>query len=80
MKTRKIKNLLINSIYMSGAIVDYLDYKIHDSESFKKNVPIREYEHFEPYINRILEGENNVLTAEDIILFEPTGGGLYRYW
>jgi len=48
--------------------------RITGVESFKKHVPIREYEDFEPYIHRIMEGETNVLTSEDIILFEPTGG------
>ncbi|MCP5105030.1 MAG: GH3 auxin-responsive promoter family protein [bacterium] len=48
--------------------------RIHDVESFKKHVPIREYEALDPYIQRLIAGESNVLTAEDIILFEPTGG------
>jgi hypothetical protein len=47
---------------------------IHDAASFQKHVPIREYEDFSPYIHRIVSGERNVLTAEDVILLEPTGG------
>jgi hypothetical protein len=48
--------------------------RVHDVESFQKYVPIREYEDFAPYINRIISGEDHVLTAEETILLEPTGG------
>ncbi len=48
--------------------------KIHDMDSFRQHVPIREYEHFEPYIRRIGDGEKEVLTAGDVLLLEPTGG------
>jgi len=48
--------------------------EIKDVDSFRDNVPVRDYEEFEPYIGRILEGEEGVLTREAIILLEPTGG------
>lgn len=72
-QTRKLRALISKNKNTVFGKEHHFD-KIHDVESFKKNVPIREYEHFEPYISRILAGEKNILTAGDIILFEPTAG------
>ena len=35
--------------------------KVTDYEGFKKAIPLRDYEAFRPYVDRILEGEENVL-------------------
>ena len=34
---------------------------IHSSEDFKKNTPLNDYESLRPYMNRVIEGEKNVL-------------------
>ena len=47
---------------------------IHSPSEFASRVPVREYEEFDPWIERVERGEKNVLTAEDILLMEPTGG------
>ncbi|MBQ3842223.1 MAG: GH3 auxin-responsive promoter family protein [Ruminiclostridium sp.] len=43
-------------------------------ERFAAKVPLTKYEDYEPYINDIAEGAENVLTAEKVLLFEPTSG------
>ena len=44
---------------------------VHD---YQQAVPIRKFEDFEPWIDRIAGGEKNVLTAEPVTLLEPTSG------
>lgn len=49
------------------------DFKnIRSYEDFAKKVPLCTYEDYEPYINAMADGENNVLTKERPILFEVT--------
>ncbi|MDQ6802466.1 MAG: GH3 auxin-responsive promoter family protein [Acidobacteriota bacterium] len=54
--------------------------KQHDFSSIKtirdyqQAVPLRRYEDFQPWIDRIAAGEKNVLTPERVDLFEPTSG------
>ncbi|MBR5091529.1 MAG: GH3 auxin-responsive promoter family protein, partial [Ruminiclostridium sp.] len=47
---------------------------INSYESFAANVPLTVYEDYEPYITDISDGAENVLTAEKVLLFEPTSG------
>jgi hypothetical protein len=44
---------------------------VHD---YQQAVPLRRYEDFEPWIDRIAAGEKHVLTADPVELFEPTSG------
>lgn len=48
--------------------------RIRSAEDYQAAVPLREYADFEPYISRICAGEAAVLTAEPVLLLEPTGG------
>lgn len=54
--------------------------KEHDFESianvddFRRRVPSKPYEGFEPYIQRIANGEISILTAERVKLLEPSSG------
>src|SRR6476661_5570169 len=48
--------------------------RIHDEREFQNAVPIATYSDFVNDVDRIAAGERNVLTAEDVQLFEPTGG------
>jgi hypothetical protein len=43
-------------------------------EDFQKNVPITTYEDYIPFIERIKNGEQNILTAEKVLLLEPSSG------
>jgi hypothetical protein len=44
---------------------------VHD---YQQAVPLRRFEDFQPWIDRIASGERNVLTAERVKLLEPTSG------
>jgi len=48
--------------------------KIKTYEDFKNNVPIRDYEDFKPYIERIIEGEENVVWNKKTIYFAKSSG------
>jgi hypothetical protein len=43
-------------------------------DEFRSRVPIRSYEEFRPWLDRVSEGEPGVLTREPVIAFEETGG------
>lgn len=47
---------------------------IQNYEDFQKHMPIRSYEDFAPYIERIAQGEDAVLTQAPVIHLEETGG------
>ena len=48
--------------------------RIRSYREFAENVPLTAYEDYEEHIQRIADGENNVLTAEAVKLLEPTSG------
>lgn len=48
--------------------------KIKTYEDFKKAVPIRDYEDLKPYVERILEGESDVLWKGKPLYFAKTSG------
>lgn len=47
---------------------------IQSYEDFAKRVPLSVYEDYEPYIQAMADGEREVLTKEDVLLFELTSG------
>lgn len=48
--------------------------EVHTHEGFRQAVPIRDYEQFRPYIERIKEGKHNVLWKGRPIYFAKTSG------
>lgn len=48
--------------------------KVANVKDFQKSVPIRDYEGFRPYIERMTAGAANVLTAERPFMFATTSG------
>ena len=48
--------------------------EITSAESFRVLVPIRDYEAVQPYIGRVISGEDAVLTTGPVRFFEQTGG------
>lgn len=42
--------------------------------AFQERIPVVDYEQLEPWINRILHGEEGVLTAEPVLAFERSSG------
>jgi len=48
---------------------------IHALEEFRKAIPVRGYDYIEPYIQRVLKGDNNALLADKKIhMFAMTSG------
>ncbi|HYK76660.1 MAG TPA: GH3 auxin-responsive promoter family protein [Daejeonella sp.] len=47
---------------------------IHSYEDFKKQVPIRDYEELRPYIDRVVQGEKNVLWPGKPLYLAKTSG------
>src|SRR3989338_7556189 len=43
-------------------------------EDYRRNVPAMDYEGFRPYIERIKNGEQNVLTRDKVVFFSTTSG------
>jgi len=48
--------------------------KIRSIADFQANVPILSYDDYAPFIERIADGDENVLTAEPVLLLEPSSG------
>ncbi len=48
--------------------------EIKNYNEFAEKVPLSSYEDYEPFIQKIADGEKRILTCEDVILFEPTSG------
>lgn len=62
-----IQNRLSKSTYDENRSSCYLNH-------FGVPPPITDYSELEPYIERIMNGDENVLTAEKVRLLEPTSG------
>jgi GH3 auxin-responsive promoter len=43
-------------------------------EAFRAQVPVRGYDELRPWLDRVSNGEANILTREPVIAFEETGG------
>jgi hypothetical protein len=48
--------------------------RIETPRDYARAVPIRDYEGFRPYVNRIEAGEDGILTAERPVMFNTTSG------
>lgn len=48
--------------------------KINNETDYQKHVPINEYQDLEPYIEKIINGRKNVLTADMPFMFNLTSG------
>ncbi|MCB9063584.1 MAG: GH3 auxin-responsive promoter family protein [Chitinophagales bacterium] len=69
---------VFNHIIGSGQFTEYgkkYDFAhINRIEEYKKNVPITDYDNLKPYIERILEGEQNILWPSPINWFAKSSG------
>jgi hypothetical protein len=70
----KVLQDLIQSAKNTAFGKDHHFSEIKSYEDFKKNVPVRDYEAFTPYINRIINGERDVLWKGVPIYFCKTSG------
>ncbi|MBF0523266.1 MAG: GH3 auxin-responsive promoter family protein [Candidatus Omnitrophica bacterium] len=47
---------------------------IHSIADFQRHVPVQEYEDLKPFVDKIIAGEEGILTEDKTILLEPTSG------
>ena len=48
--------------------------EIKNSSDYRKRVPVRDFEGFRPYVNRLLDGETKILTMESPSVYATTSG------
>src|SRR5262245_64342075 len=48
--------------------------EVRTAAQFARRVPLRDYDEFRPWIDRVRQGAKNVLTSEPIRRLVPTGG------
>lgn len=74
----KVNNELLFKILKNNSKSEFgIKYKFKSIKSikvFKDKVKLSEYKDYESYINRMAEGEKNVLVSEDVIYFSHTSG------
>jgi GH3 auxin-responsive promoter len=49
---------------------------IRTARDYQQRIPLRDYEDYRQLVNRIAEGDSQVLTEEPVCLFEPTSGSV----
>ena len=70
---RFLANLLSkNADSLFGKIHGFAD--IRSEADFRRQIPVRDYEDFRPFVNRIMNGEQSVLTKENPFMFTMTSG------
>ncbi|HRP89172.1 MAG TPA: GH3 auxin-responsive promoter family protein [Edaphocola sp.] len=70
----KVFNDLLGSARFTEFGKQYNFDNISSIKEFKETVPVSDYDDLKPYINRILEGEQNVLWNTPIIWFAKSSG------
>ncbi len=73
-KQEEILKTLIQKAKNTRFGKDHSFKKISSYEEWKKNVPVRDYESFRPYINKIIKGSSNVLWPGVPLYFCKTSG------
>lgn len=71
---QKVFNDLIGSAQFTEYGKKYGFDKINSISDFKKQVPVNDYDSLKPYIQRILEGEQNILWPSPINWFAKSSG------
>lgn len=71
---KSILEKLIKQARNTAFANDHRFEKIHSYADFKTSVPIRDYEQLRPYIERIKQGEKDVLWRDRPIYFAKTSG------
>lgn len=79
--SRSVQETILKDIVFSnkesqfGKINDFSNIKT--IQDFQK-IPIKEYDDYYSYIEKIINGEKNVLTTEDPIILQPTSGSVSK--
>ena len=63
--------LLLNTLSLAGNIIFH---ELFNISAFKEAVPVHEYDDMKPYIERIMNGEQNVLWNTPIYWFAKSSG------
>lgn len=71
---QKVFENLISSATLTAFGEDHDFISINSHEDFVKRVPIRDYEALRPYVDRVVEGEQNILWKGKPIYFAKTSG------
>ena len=71
---QQVFNHLIGSAQFTEYGKKYNFARLNSIQEFKKNVPINDYETLKPYIQRILEGNQNILWPSPITWFAKSSG------
>ena len=71
---QSIFNSLINTAAKTAFGKEHQFESVKTYEDFAKQVPIRDYEEFKPYIEKIKEGKHNILWKGQPIYFAKTSG------
>ena len=70
----KVFQNLINEAAGTQFGKDHDFFSINNHEDFIKRVPVRDYEALKPYVERVVEGEENILWKGKPIYFAKTSG------
>ena len=72
------QTMLFNNLVHSGQFTEFgkkYDFQHIDSvREFKKNVPVNEYEDLKPYIQKMMEGNQNILWNSPVTWFAKSSG------
>jgi len=71
---KKVFHSLISEAKKTAFGKDHNFEKIYSTEDFAKQVPIRDYEALKPYVDRVVDGESNVLWPGKPLYFAKTSG------
>lgn len=71
---RTLLRRLVEANFPTAFGGDHNFANVTSAESFRDLVPIADYEALSPYINRVIGGDENVLTTEPVRFLEQTGG------
>ena len=70
----KTFNKLLTSALSTTFGQDHEFSNISSYEEFKQRVPVRDYEGLKPYVDRVVEGEKNILWPGQPLYFAKTSG------
>jgi hypothetical protein len=68
------RSKIVNQAAHTAFGKDHHFNEIRSYEDFKQAVPVRDYEDLTPYINRVVEGESDVLWKDKPLYFAKTSG------
>lgn len=71
---KRVLRMLINKAKKTAFGIDHGFDQIHDYQSFKKNIPVRDFEELKPYVDRTVDGELDVLWPGKPLYFCKTSG------